>query len=65
MAVISFGKAFAQDNSGSISGMISTADDKPAEGVTILIKDINKNAIAENLCIVFWLSFFYPSRNSG
>jgi|GEM_PF-5125313 hypothetical protein len=26
------------------------------------IKD--KNAIAENLCIVFWLSFFYPSRNS-
>lgn len=48
IAVIIFNSVFAQDNTGSVSGMISTADGKPAEGVTILIKDFNKNAIADN-----------------
>lgn len=48
LAVIIFNSVFAQDNTGSVSGMISTADGKPAEGVTILIKDFNKNAIADN-----------------
>ncbi|MEO5890760.1 MAG: TonB-dependent receptor [Ferruginibacter sp.] len=38
----------AQQPSGSISGKIMTADNKPAEGVTVLVKNTVKNAIADN-----------------
>lgn len=37
-----------QQSTGSIKGTIITADNKPAEGVTILIKNSDKNAIANN-----------------
>lgn len=33
---------------GSIKGTITTADNKPAEGVTIIIKKTPKNAVADN-----------------
>lgn len=39
---------FAQQLAGSITGKIITADNKPAEGVTILVKNTEKNAIADN-----------------
>ncbi|UEG50355.1 TonB-dependent receptor [Ferruginibacter lapsinanis] len=48
IAVISISTAFSQENTGTITGVISTADGKPAEGVTILLKDNNKNTIADN-----------------
>lgn len=38
----------AQQQTGSIKGRIITADNKPAEGVTILIKNTERNAIADN-----------------
>lgn len=38
----------AQQSSGSISGKITTADNSPAEGVTIILKNTSKNAIADN-----------------
>jgi len=40
--------AVAQQSSGSIKGKITTVDNKPAEGVTVLIKNSVKNAIADN-----------------
>lgn len=39
---------WAQSGGGTIKGRITTADDKPAEGVTILIKDLNRSTIADN-----------------
>ncbi len=38
----------AQQRSGSISGNLITGDNKPAEGVTILVKNTVKNAVADN-----------------
>jgi iron complex outermembrane receptor protein len=38
----------AQQPTGSIKGKITTADKKPAEGVTVLLKNSNKNAVADN-----------------
>ena len=38
----------AQQPAGIINGKIITADSKPAEGVTILIKNSAKNAVADN-----------------
>src|SRR5688500_121901 len=35
-------------NSGSINGKVTTADNKPAEGVTVLIKNSAKYAVADN-----------------
>lgn len=42
------GTAFAQSATGSVSGNITTNDDKPASGVTIKIKGSAKNAIAND-----------------
>ena len=38
----------AQPATGSIKGKVTTADNKPAEGVTILVKSTVKNAVADN-----------------
>lgn len=38
----------AQQPPGIIKGKITTADNKPAEGVTVLIKNTVKNAVADN-----------------
>lgn len=38
----------AQQLTGTIKGKITTADNKPAEGVTVLVKGTPKNAIADN-----------------
>jgi len=38
---------FAQ-TSGSIKGKITTSDNKPAEGVSVIIKNTGKNAVADN-----------------
>ena len=38
----------AQPATGYIKGKVTTADDKPAEGVTILLKNTVKNAVADN-----------------
>lgn len=38
----------AQPATGYIKGKVTTADNKPAEGVTILIKNTVKNAVADN-----------------
>jgi len=38
----------AQVNTGIIKGRITTSDNQSAEGVTILIKNSNKNAVADN-----------------
>lgn len=38
----------AQQPAGSVKGKITTADNKPAEGVTVLIKNTVKNAVADN-----------------
>ncbi|HRP55810.1 carboxypeptidase-like regulatory domain-containing protein, partial [Agriterribacter sp.] len=38
----------AQPVTGYIKGKVTTADNKPAEGVTILIKNTVKNAVADN-----------------
>ena len=38
----------AQQTTGTIRGKIISADNKPAEGVTILVKNSDKNAIANN-----------------
>lgn len=40
--------AFSQSTNGSIKGKITTSDSKAAEGVTILIKDLNRSTIADN-----------------
>jgi iron complex outermembrane receptor protein len=45
--VISFAKPFGDIN-GSLTGKITTADNKPAEGVTVLIKNTAQNTIANN-----------------
>jgi iron complex outermembrane receptor protein len=39
---------FAQQATGTIKGTITTTDNKPAEGVTILIKNSVKMAVADN-----------------
>lgn len=38
----------AQTPGGEISGIITTADDKPAEGVTILLKNTSRTTVADN-----------------
>lgn len=38
----------AQPAAGYIKGKVTTADNKPAEGVTILVKNTVKNAVADN-----------------
>lgn len=48
MLVFVLGAAFAQLNTGTIKGKIITLDNQSAEGVTVLIKNLNKNAIADN-----------------
>src|SRR5437016_5840030 len=40
--------ASAQTASGTIKGTVTTSDNKPAEGVTIYLQDINKAVIADN-----------------
>ena len=47
LLLLSITTAFAQ-NSGSIKGTILTSDNKPAEGVSVSIKGVNKNTIADN-----------------
>lgn len=42
------GAAHAQSGTGSIKGIVITADKKPAEGVTVNIPAINRQAIADN-----------------
>lgn len=39
---------FAQSNTGSIKGTIITSDNKPAEGVSVILKNTGRNAIADN-----------------
>ncbi|MBX9806282.1 MAG: TonB-dependent receptor [Flavobacteriaceae bacterium] len=39
--------AFAQ-HTGSLRGTVKTSDNKPAEGVTVTIKEINRTTIADN-----------------
>lgn len=39
---------FAQVQTGKISGKIATVDNKPGEGVTILVKNSVKNTVADN-----------------
>lgn len=46
--VITFQSATSQQFTGTIKGKITTADNKPAEGVTILIKNSSKHAVADN-----------------
>lgn len=48
VTIINSGVLFAQEGAGVITGKITTSDGKPAEGVTVLVKDKNKNAIADN-----------------
>lgn len=48
LLVICMFNAFSQTTSGIIEGKITTIDNKPAEGVTIFIKDLNRTAIADN-----------------
>ncbi len=38
----------AQQFNGAVKGKIITADNKPAEGVTVLVKSTPKNAVADN-----------------
>lgn len=38
----------AQNPLGSIKGVVTTADNKPAEGVTIIVKNTAKNTVADN-----------------
>ena len=38
----------AQPATGSIKGKVTTADNKPAEGVTVLVKNTVKNTVADN-----------------
>lgn len=38
----------AQTSTGTIKGKIITADQKPAEGVTILVKNTSRNTVADN-----------------
>ena len=40
--------AFSQTPAGIIAGQITTADGKPAEGVTVLVRNLNRNTIADN-----------------
>jgi len=40
--------SFAQSATGVIEGKITTADGKPAEGVTVLLRNLNRNTIADN-----------------
>ena len=35
-------------HTGIVQGKVTTADNKPAEGVTVLLKNLNRNAIADN-----------------
>ena len=40
--------ALGQSPTGSIEGTITTSDNKPAEGVTVFIRNMNKTVIAGN-----------------
>lgn len=40
--------SFAQNTTGVIKGKITTADNKPGEGVTVLVKNSVKTAVADN-----------------
>jgi iron complex outermembrane recepter protein len=48
MVMVLVATGIAQQPAGNIRGKIITADNKPAEGVTILVKNTAKNAIADN-----------------
>ncbi len=48
IAMLNFSMVFSQEITGTLTGKITTADGKPAEGVTIIIKDLNKNTVADN-----------------
>lgn len=43
-----YSELFAQTSSGVLKGKVVTADNKPAEGVTIILKNSNRNTIADN-----------------
>lgn len=38
----------AQSPAGTINGTVTTSDNKPAEGVTVLVKDLNRTVMADN-----------------
>src|SRR5688500_14597299 len=40
--------AMAQQYLGAVKGVVTTADNQPAEGVTILIKNTARNTVADN-----------------
>lgn len=48
LAICVCAAATAQQSAGSIKGKVKTADNKPAEGVSILLKNTPKNAVADN-----------------
>lgn len=41
-------EGFSQPATGVIEGKVTTADNKPAEGITVAIKDFNRNTVADN-----------------
>src|SRR5688500_6189182 len=48
MMVVLMTTVSAQQITGSIKGKITTSDNKPAEGVTVLVRNTSKNAVADN-----------------
>src|SRR5687768_9699291 len=36
----------AQTTTGTVNGTVTTSDNKPAEGVTVLVKDLNRTVMA-------------------
>lgn len=48
MTILLVANVIAQQNIGTINGKITTADNKAAEGVTVLIKNSVKYAVADN-----------------
>ncbi len=49
VVAISFINSKAQaQHTGIIEGKVTTADNKPAEGVTVLLKNLSRNAVADN-----------------
>ncbi|PJJ09017.1 iron complex outermembrane receptor protein [Flavobacterium sp. 1] len=45
--ILSTASAFAQ-NKGSLKGTVQTSDNKPAEGVSVTVKELNRTTIADN-----------------
>lgn len=41
-------QASAQNTPGSIKGLVTTSNNKPAEGVTVILKNTSRNTIADN-----------------